>query len=132
MSFLLDTDICSAYVKGDRTVFGRFLQHLGQLHISVATLGELWTWGLRANAPARRLTGLTNLLSDVTVLDATPPVARKFGEVEAQLLDRGHAVTEFDLLIAATALVHDLTLVPHNVQDFAHVPCPRVADWLNP
>ena len=40
-------------------------------NISVATLGELWTWGLRANAPARRLTGLANLLSDVIVLDAT-------------------------------------------------------------
>jgi hypothetical protein len=46
VSFLLDTDICSAYVKGDRTVFGRFLQYLGQLHVSVATLGELWTWAL--------------------------------------------------------------------------------------
>ncbi len=132
MSFLLDTDICSAYVKGDRTVFGRFLQHLGQLHISVATLGELWTWCLRGNAPARRMTGLANLLSDVTILDATPTVARKFGEVEAQLLDQGQAVTEFDLLIAATALVHNLTLVTHNVRDFAHVPGLRVIDWLNP
>ena len=131
MSFLLDTDICSAYVKGDRIVFGQFMQHLGQLHISVATLGELWTWGLRLNAPARRLTGLSNLLSDVIVLDATSAVARKFGEVEAQLLDRGQAVTEFDLLIAATALVHDLTLVTHNVQDFAHIPGLRVVDWLN-
>jgi tRNA(fMet)-specific endonuclease VapC len=75
--------------------------------------------------------GLANLLSDVTILDATPTVARKFGEVEAQLL-QGQAVTEFDLLIAATALVHNLTLVTHNVRDFAHVPGLRVIDWLNP
>jgi len=109
-----------------------FFQHLGQLHISVATLGELWTWGLRAHAPARRMNGLTSLLCDVTVLDATPVIARKFGEVEAQLRDRGHAVTEFDLLIASTALVHNLTLVTHNVQDYLHVPGLRVTDWLNP
>jgi predicted nucleic acid-binding protein len=34
------------------------------------------------------------------------------------------------LLIASPALVHDLTLVTHNVQDFAHLPDLRIADWL--
>jgi predicted nucleic acid-binding protein len=132
VSFLLDTDICSAYLKGNNAVFGRFIQYGGRLHISVATLGELWTWALRANAPARRLQGLTALLTDVVVLDATAAVARKFGEVEAQMLDEGLSVTEFDLLIAATALTHDLTLVTHNVQDFVHVPALAIEDWLAP
>lgn len=36
-----------------------------------------------------------------------------------------------DLLIAATALAHDLTLVTHNTHDFAHVPGLRVVDWLD-
>jgi tRNA(fMet)-specific endonuclease VapC len=36
------------------------------------------------------------------------------------------------LLIASTALVHDLTLVTHNVQDFANVLGLRVVDWLAP
>jgi len=37
-----------------------------------------------------------------------------------------------DLLIAATALVHDLTLVTHNTQDFMNVPGLGLADWTVP
>ena len=44
MSFLLDTDICSAYLKGDRLVWKRFLQYSGGLHVSTVTVGELFTW----------------------------------------------------------------------------------------
>ena len=37
-----------------------------------------------------------------------------------------------DLMIAATALVHNLTVVTHNVQDYADVPGLSIADWLVP
>ncbi len=131
MSFLLDTDICSAFMKGNGKAHNRFIQHGGRLHISVATLGELYRWTLRANASPRRAQGLADLLRDVTVLDATAAVARVFGATKAMLLDQGHSVSEFDLLIAATAVAHDLTLVTHNVQDFKHVPGLTIADWLS-
>jgi predicted nucleic acid-binding protein len=47
---LIDTNICSAYLKGDRNVWGKFLQYLGGSAISVITAGELWTWVQRGNA----------------------------------------------------------------------------------
>jgi predicted nucleic acid-binding protein len=62
----------------------------------------------------------------------TSEVARKFGELRADLLDAGQTAPEMDLLIAATALVHDLTLVTHNVEDFKHVPGLTIVDWLAP
>ena len=37
-----------------------------------------------------------------------------------------------DLLNGATALVHGLTMVTHNVQDYAHVPGLTIDDWLLP
>jgi len=37
-----------------------------------------------------------------------------------------------DLMLAATALVHDLTLVTHNTADFVNVPGLRLEDWLIP
>ncbi len=43
MSFLLDTDMCSAYLKGNRSVQNRFLQYGGQLHVSMITVGELFS-----------------------------------------------------------------------------------------
>jgi tRNA(fMet)-specific endonuclease VapC len=132
VSFLLDTDICSAYLKGNSKVAGRFLQYGGRLHISAVTAGELFTWVLRANAPSRRQLGLNDLLRDVVLLDVDRAVAEMFGEVRAELFDKGLVTAEMDLMIAATALVHGLTLVTHNTPDFQHVPGLNMADWLNP
>src|SRR5581483_7746755 len=86
MSILLDTDICSAYLRGDGTVITRIQQYAGRLSISALTLGELYVWALRRKSPRRHLAGLNHFLSDVTVLAADAVVSRKFGEVRAQLL----------------------------------------------
>jgi predicted nucleic acid-binding protein len=77
------------------------------------------------------LQALLDLLNDVTVLDVTEHMGWKFGELQAALFDAGKPAPETDLLIAATALVYDLTLVTHNVRDFANVPGLMVQDWFN-
>jgi tRNA(fMet)-specific endonuclease VapC len=132
VSFLVDTDICSAFLKGDRLVWNRFMQYSGGLHVSTVTAGELFTWALRANASPARQQGLLDLLRDMTVLDVTLDVARKFGEVRAGLLDQGQSAPEMDLLIGCTAIVHGLTMVTHNVADYANFPGLTVVDWLIP
>jgi len=131
MSFLLDTDTCSAHLKSGALAH-RLVQHTGRLHISVITLAELYTWALRAKAPPHRLQGVLDLLSDVAVLDVTPAVARRFGEVQALLLDLGQRAPHMDLLIAATAVVHGLTVVTHNQQHFMKIPGLSLDDWLAP
>jgi tRNA(fMet)-specific endonuclease VapC len=131
VSFLLDTDICSAYLKGDRRLSERFIQYGGQLQVSAITAAELFAWVLRAKAPRSRLLGLQAFLSDVGLLDVNGDVARKFGEVRSRQLDQGFFTPEMDLLIAATALAHNLVLVTHNTGDFAQVTDLTMQDWLD-
>src|SRR5262245_51969556 len=104
------------------------MQYGGRLSVSAATVGELFTWALRATAPPSRLQGVNDLLNDVTLLIADLDVARKFGEIRANLLDQGLVVGQMDLLIAATALLHGLTLVTHNTADFANIAGLQLAD----
>ncbi len=132
MSFLVDTDICSAHLKNIAKVSSRFVQSAGSLYLSAVSLGELSTWALRSKAPPRYLNALVTLLSDMTVLDVNREVAWKYGEVHGQLLDQGLPIYGMDLLIAATALVHDLTLVTHNTRHFTNIPGLAVVDWLSP
>jgi predicted nucleic acid-binding protein len=66
MSFLLDTDICSAYLKNDAVVVRRVMLHYGGLNVSVITVGELLTWALRTNAPPDRLQGVQDMLKGAT------------------------------------------------------------------
>src|ERR1051325_9264612 len=113
MSFLLDTDICSAYLKNDQTVVGKVMLHFGSLHVSVVTVGELLTWALRAKAPPSRLQGVRDLLAASAVHEVDLAVAEKFGEVRAVLMDQGITVGEMDLLNGSVALVHNLTMATH-------------------
>ena len=132
MSFLLDTDTCSAYVKGNPAVFNRFLQYGGGLAISSITLGELLTWALRSQAAPRRLQAVQDFLKLVTILDITELEGWKFGEIRAALLDAGLPTPDMDLLNASVALTRNLTLVTHIVKDYAQVSGLRMADWLVP
>jgi len=130
MSFLLDTDICSAYLKGDHRVGKRVEQYGGRLYVSAVVAAELFAWVLRAKASPERLQGLLDLLNDVGFLEINRDVSRKFGEIRAYQLDHGTPTPEMDLLIASTAILHGLTLVTHNVEDYADVPGLEVVDWL--
>lgn len=132
MSFLLDTDICSAYLKNDRQVTKKFMLHFGGLHLSTITAGELLTWARRANAPPARLQSVRDLLVACTVHEIDVAVAEEFGILRALLLDQGRAIGEMDLLNASVALVKNLVMVTHNTQDYVHVPGIVLEDWLSP
>lgn len=130
MSFLLDTDICSAHIKGDRHVWQKMQQHGGGLYVSAITVGELFTWAGRRGVSPTRLIAIRELLSNTAIIDVTTVIAEQFGTLRAALLDSGRIAPEMDLLIAATALAHNLTLVTHNTRDFDYVPGLRLQDWV--
>jgi tRNA(fMet)-specific endonuclease VapC len=132
VSFLVDTDICSAYLKGDHSVHGRFMQYGGRLHISAITGGQLFTWALIAGATSNRMERLLDLLRDTIFLDVNRAVSERFGHLRAQQRSLGHTTPDTDLLIAATAIVHNLTVVTHNQKHFASIPGISLQDWLAP
>jgi tRNA(fMet)-specific endonuclease VapC len=133
MSFLLDTDTCSAHLKRPAGLMHRFVQHSGGLFIPTIVLGELYTWTYHRKEPAPVIQRIENdLMADVTVLDFDRTCAKRFGEERGQLLQRGISVSRMDLLIASVALVHDLTMVTHNTADFQNIPNLRLEDWLTP
>jgi tRNA(fMet)-specific endonuclease VapC len=132
MSFLLDSDICSAYLKNDRKVIGKVMLHFGALHVSVVTVGELLTWARRAKAPPSRIQGVRDLLAASTLHEIDLSIADRFGELRANLLDQGITVGEMDLLNGSVALVHNLTMVTHNIRDYANIPGLTLEDWMVP
>jgi tRNA(fMet)-specific endonuclease VapC len=117
MSFLLDTDTCSAFIKHHRGLAHRFVQHSGRLHLAAVAAGELYTWAYRRSNPTPTLKAIeTELLPHVSVLVFDGKCTQEFGRVSATLLNAGLPLHAVDLQIAATALVQNLTVVTHNTK----------------
>ena len=63
MSFLLDTNIVSAYLKRPGGLTHRFIQYSGRLYVSSVTLAELYVWAFGKANSASRLSATTKATS---------------------------------------------------------------------
>jgi tRNA(fMet)-specific endonuclease VapC len=132
MSFLLDTDTCSAHLKRPALLAHRFIQHLGRMSIPTIVLAELHDWAHLPADPAPRLRQIGDLLTEVNVLDFDSACAEQFGRLRSLLRRQGVVVAPLDLMIGSVAIAHGLTVVTHNTAHFARIPGLPVEDWLTP
>lgn len=132
MSRLLDTNICAAHFRRPAGLAHRFIPYGGGLFIPTVVLGELYTGAYHISDPAPLLQKIAGLLKDVEVLPFDEICAERFGKERGPLLRKGITVPTPDMMIAAVALVHNLTLVTHNTADFQPIPGLRLVDWLVP
>ncbi len=70
-----------------------------------------------------RQTGIVPL--DKTALDIA-------SELHVDLRRKGQLIEDADLLMAAIALAHDLTLLTANVRHFVRIESLRIENWLSP
>lgn len=69
----------------------------------------------------RRQRFVEAILSNLPVLPFTLEIARAHARLWADLQKRGQIIGERDLMIAATALVHSLTIITGNAREFQRV-----------
>lgn len=127
MSFLLDTNVVSEWVKprpDPRVVAWLAGVDEDRVFLSVVTLGEL-RHGIERLPPGRRRSRLDGWLRhdlplrfEGRVLPVDVSVADAWGTIVARRERAGHPIGSMDALIAATADVHALTLVTRNASDF--------------
>jgi len=116
---LADTNVISEFVKSnpDAQVM-RWLTTVQRLAISVVTLEEAH-FGLAWQPNARKLALFNGLLAQMhTVYAVSPSIAQRGGALRGQFQAQGITRSAPDMLIAATAIEHQLVLATRNVRDF--------------
>jgi predicted nucleic acid-binding protein len=127
VSFLLDTNVVSEWTKPQPNAgVTQWLDEVEEdsVFLSVVTFAEL-RQGVERLAPGARRKQLdTWLRSELPlrfegrIAPVDGAVADEWGRVVARCEVRGKSIAAMDALIAATAVVHDFTLVTRNVSDF--------------
>jgi predicted nucleic acid-binding protein len=139
--YLLDTSLLSELVKrvpNPAVVTWVDVHDEDTLFISVITLGELQK-GVRKLPASERKEELRSWLAQDLVqrfgrriLPIDSAVALAWGALQGEAEQRGSKLPVVDSLIAATASVHNLTVVTRNVGDLQRCGVPVVNPWQPP
>lgn len=122
MTLIVDTDVLVDLLSGNRRLAKPLFDSISDgLYVSIITVGELYEGAFRTAAPNGHLAALRDFLAGYEVLNLTDEVMVTFARERARLRRSGELIPDMDLLIAATALAHDLELVTRNDRHFRRV-----------
>ena len=138
MSFLLDTNVVSEWVRPVPSLqVVTWVNEVDedQVFLSVASLAEIRR-GVELMDPGKRRDRLTDWLAQELparfagrIFDIDSRIAETWGVVMARGYKAGLNIGSIDAFFAATAEVHQLTLVTRNVQHFEKLGIPLLNPW---
>ena len=129
---VLDTNIITALFKGNAHCTRKFDQYLdtyGTVHLSVIVYYELYR-GLLDLDNQRKLERFKEFVQNCTLLDVNQLIVNKASELYVDLKRKGELIQDADILIAATAIVHDMGVVTDNVAHFSRIEELKIDNWL--
>jgi tRNA(fMet)-specific endonuclease VapC len=131
MKYLLDTDICIYTIKGSHQAIADRMSQLkvGDCAVSVITLHELVYGACKSQAIEKNLQLVHKMLRPLRKIMFDEACAEISARIRADLARQGTPVGLMDLHIAATALVHNLTLVSNNMREFSRIAGLRIENW---
>ena len=128
--YLLDTDTIIYSLKGHEVVKENLMRHFhDSMKISVVTLMELYYGAYKSRKVESNLAKIKKLESSLEVVPLGSEVVELFGMSKAKLEKKGTPLDDFDLIIAASALVHNLTLVTNNLKHFRKIVGLKIENW---
>ena len=127
--YLLDTNICIFYLKG-RFDLNKQIGEIGAQNcfISEITVAEL-KYGIENSATPDSLREIINAFIPkflvVPIYDALDIYAKE----KVRLRKNGMLIDDFDILIGATAIAHDMIMVTNNTAHFNRLEGLIIEDW---
>ncbi|MBV9282504.1 MAG: type II toxin-antitoxin system VapC family toxin [Chloroflexi bacterium] len=123
MGYILDADwVINALAKKRRA--DEILKELSPAGVclSIVTLGELYEGPFGTKHPQENLASLREFLTVFPVVALTDSIMERFAHIRFDLRRAGQLISDFDILVGATALEEDLTAMTFNSAHFARIP----------
>lgn len=127
--YLLDTDTVIAMLRGQYGIQQKVLSvGLNACGISEITLAELYT-GAYKSGIAKDF-GQAEFAASHFPIYPIGDILKTYARIRVDLEQSGSRLDSMDLLIAATALDKDLTLVTGNLRHFSRIPDLKLENWF--
>ena len=127
--YLLDTCVCIALIKRQSSVVENIRRvGIDNCKISEVTLAELFFGAFKSGRKEHfdDVDLIKSIFEQYPITDSL----REYGDIRWQLEHEGNKIDHFDLLIGATALHEDLTVVTGNVDHFSRIPNLKMENWM--
>lgn len=129
---LLDTDVVWAYIRGEPVIVSRVEDYInthGKLNFSVFTYYTILRT-LKAKEAANRLRAFDRLCAASNIFEITDGIAEQASDIFVKLNKVREVIDDAVALLAATALVHGMTLATNDEERFSHINGLQIENWL--
>lgn len=131
MKYLLDTNICVYWLKGNEHIEQKVLSvGIDNIFISFVTVSELYYGAYKSERVDENLAMMRKLTDRIDVIDSDDAISKAFGNLKASLENAGLIIDDADMFIAACALVHGLTMVTNNTKHFKRIKELKLDNWI--
>lgn len=129
--FLLDTNVCIHILNNSSPpVIARLRTRVANdIHLCSVVKAELLHGAYHSIRVAENLRTLERFFAPFPCLPFDDKCGHPFGQIRHELVRAGTPIGPYDLMIAAIALAHELTLVTANTAKFARIPGLRIENW---
>lgn len=129
--FLLDTNICIFMLKNKYDVRKKVIEvGASNCYISEITIAELYYGASKSKQKKERLKDLDFITEKFKVLPIYPALPI-FGDIRAELEEKGRRIDDFDILIGATAIKNNVVLVTDNIKHLERLPNIKIENWID-
>lgn len=130
MNYLIDTDIIIYSLKNHQKVNENFSSFRNSpKSISVITYGELVYGACKSQYVETNLAKVHRLAEIFPIINISPSVMETFGDLKVSLEQSGRIIDDMDLMIASTAITHNLILVTNNDRHFRRIEGLGIENW---
>lgn len=128
--YLLDTDTIIFNLKENAAIRKNLLFHINDpIKISVITLMELYYGAYKSQKVTGNLAKVKTIEQSIEIIPVGVESVEIFGMLKSKLEKTGSRLDDFDLIIAACALAHNLTLVTNNEKHFQRIEGLKLTNW---
>lgn len=129
--YLLDTNICIFFMRG-KYELDKKLRAVGanNCYISSITVAELLYGAACSKNPILEKQRVSMFVSNIDVIPIDDSL-EIYASSKAFLRQQGTLIDDFDLLIGATAVTHDMIMVTENSKHLGKIPRIVIENWIS-